>query len=152
MRNVSLLKKASRLFFLILLVNIIGYISSSYMTTDTRIWYHALPLSSLNPPDYVFGLVWSILLLFQAISAFLVWGKASPRYFVLQLAFNMMWSYVFFYLKRPDFALTIVLLFIIALVMNIYSYGKANKISAWLLVPTLIWALFAVYLNAAIVF
>ena len=82
MENVSLLKKAGRLFFLILLVNIIGYISSSYMTSDTKIWYHALPLSSLNPPDYVFGLDWSVLLFLQAISAYLAWGKASPRYLV----------------------------------------------------------------------
>ena len=152
MQNISLLKNAGRLLFLILLVNIIGYIASGYMTKDTMVWYQALPQSSLTPANYVFGIVWSILLTLQAFAAFLVWGKASPRFFVLQLALNMAWSFVFFYLRRPDIALVVVLLFIGALVMNIRAFGKINKVSGWLLVPTLLWAIFAVYLNAVIVF
>ena len=148
----NILKKLGRLIFLIVLVNCIGYISSAYMIQDTKLWYHALPLSSLTPPDYVFGIVWSILLLLQAIAAFLVWGKASPRYFVLQLALNMLWSFVFFYLRRPDIAFAVVLLFIIAFIMNIWVFSKANKLAGALLVPTLLWVLFAVYLNAYIIF
>ena len=151
-QQISLLKKTGRLIFLILLVNTIGYIASGYMTKDTMIWYNALPQSSLTPPSYVFGIVWSILLLMQAISAFLVWGKASPRYFVLQLGLNMLWSFIFFYLKRPDIALVTVLLFVLALIMNIISFSKANKTAAWLLVPTLLWSFFAIYLNSIIAF
>lgn len=151
MKNISL-RKIGRFLFLMVLVNLIGYIASRYMTSDTTIWYNALPQSSLTPPRYIFGLVWSILLFLQAIAAFWVWGKASPRYFVIQLALNMLWSFVFFYLRRPDIALITVLLFIAALIMNIIDFGKANKWAGWLLLPTLLWAIFAVYLNAVIVF
>lgn len=152
MPKISSFKKFLRFFYLFLLVNTIGYIASSYMTKDTMIWYNALPQSSLTPPSYMFGIIWSVLLFLQAVSAFLVWGKVSPRYFVLQLGLNMLWSFVFFYLRRPDIALVIVFLFLIALGMNIISFAKANKWSGWLLVPTLLWGLFAVYLNAVIVF
>lgn len=152
MEKTSLLKKIARFLFLIILVNIIGNISRSYMTPDTMIWYHALPLSPLNPPDYVFGIIWSILLFLQAIAAFLVWGKASPRYFVLQLALNMLWSFTFFYLRRPAWAFIVVILFIIALIMNIKSFAKASKVAGWLIVPTFLWSLFAIYLNSILVF
>ena len=152
MTQVSLFQKIGRLVFLILLLNLIGSIGAAYMTEDTMIWYHTLPQSSLTPPPYVFGIVWGTLFLLQAISAFLVWGKASPRYFVAQLILNMLWSFTFFYLKRPDFAFVTVLIFVIALIFNIKSFGHVNKLAGWLLVPTLLWALFAIYLNGVIVF
>ncbi len=152
MAQISLLKKMARLLFLVLLLNLISYISASYMTEETMIWYTALPQSSLTPPSYVFGIVWGLLFLLQAIAAFLVWGKTSPRYFVLQLILNMIWSFTFFYLRRPDFALLTVFVFVIALIFNIKSFGTVNKWAGWLLVPTLLWALFAIYLNGVIVF
>ena len=152
MQKISLLTKIGRFLFLLILVNIIGYVASSYMTDDTQIWYRALPHSSLNPPDYIFSVVWGILLFLQAIAATIVWGKASPRFFVLQLALNMLWSFIFFYLRRPDFALAVVICFIWALIMNIKSFAAANKLAGWLIVPTLLWSFFALYLNSAIVF
>ena len=66
--------KIARFIFLLVLVNVIGYIASAYMTDDTMVWYQALPHSPLNPPNYVFSIVWSILLFLQAIAAYLVWG------------------------------------------------------------------------------
>ena len=152
MSQISFAKKAGRFLFLLVLVNLVGYIASAYMTPDTMIWYNTLPQSSLTPPQYTFIVVWSVLLLLQAIAAFLVWGKASPRYFVLQLALNMLWSFVFFYLRNPALALTIVLLFVWSLIMNIKAFIYVKKSAGWLLVPTLLWALFAVYLNCIIVF
>ena len=151
MAHISFAQKAGRFLFLLVLVNAIGYIASEYMTQDTIIWYEALPLSSLTPPRPAFTVVWSILLLLQAISAFLVWGKASPRYFVLQLALNMLWSFVFFYLRNPGIALITVLLFVWALAMNITTFGRVRKLAGWLLAPTLLWAIFAIYLNLVIV-
>ena len=151
MEQISNLRKIGRFLFLLILVNLIGYVAASYMTADTMIWYEALPQSSLTPPRPVFGIVWSILLFLQAVSAYLVWGKASPRYFVLQLALNMLWSFVFFYLRLPSAALITVLLFTIALIMNIKVFAKADKWAGWLLVPTLLWSFFAIYLNAVIV-
>ena len=152
MPQISTSQKIGRFVFLLILVNLIGYIATAYMTPDTMIWYNALTRSSLTPPQEIFAIVWSILLFFQAIAAFLVWGKTSPRYFVLQLALNILWSFVFFYLRLPSYALLVVLLFVVALIMNIKAFSKTDKWAGWLLIPTLLWSFFAVYLNAYIVF
>ena len=150
MKKPSLLVKIGRFIFLLVLVNLIGLIGAGYMDEDTMAWYHTLPVSNLNPPDYLFGLVWTILFWLQAIAAFLVWGKASPRYFVLQLALNMLWSFTFFYLRSPVWALVVLAFFIFALMANIKSFARVSRIAAWLIVPTLLWALFALYLNIVI--
>ncbi len=152
MQSTSVFVKIGRLIFLLVLVNLIGFISASYMTPDTFQWYHTLPVSSLNPPDYIFGHIWTLLLFLQAIAAFLVWGKTSPRFFVLQLGLNLLWSFSFFYLRNPALALVILVFFIFALMANIKSFARKSLTAGWLIVPTLLWSFFALYLNAFIVF
>ena len=151
MQKKSVWRSAGRLFFLLLLVNTIGYIGSTYMTPETMLWYYSLPNSSLTPPDWVFPVVWTILFFLMAVSAFLVWGRASPRWFVAQLMMNMLWSFCFFYLRNPLLAAGIIILMLIFLFLNIRSFGKSSKIAGWLLVPTFLWSLFALYLNMEIV-
>ena len=150
MQHNSLFQKVCRLVFLLVLVNVIGYIASGYMTPETLKWYHALPQSKLTPPDALFGVVWSLLFTLQAISAFLVWGKVTPRYFALQLALNMLWSFCFFYLRSPLAAFFTLILFTLAVIATIKSFYKASKVASWLMLPTLLWALFAMYLNVMI--
>lgn len=151
MQKKSVWRSAGRLFFLFFLVNTIAYIAGSYMTPDTMLWYHSLPNSPLTPPDWIFAVVWTFLFALMAVSAFLVWGRASPRWFVAQLMANMAWSFCFFYLKNPMIAVAILILLIVFLVLNIRSFGKISKISAELLIPTFLWSLFALYLNLYIV-
>lgn len=152
MQKKSVWYKAGRLFFLLFLLNTIGYIGGTYMTPDTILWYHSLPNSFLTPPDWVFIVVWTILLTLMAISAFLVWGRASPRWFVAQLMTNMLWSFCFFYLRNPFWGMGIVIFMLIFLFLNILSFGKVSKTAGWLLVPAFIWSLFALYLNFYIVY
>lgn len=152
MQRKSVWQSALRLFFLLLLVNTIGYIGGSYMTQETRGWYDALPNSPLTPADWVFPVVWTILFFMMAISAFLVWGKTSPRWFVAQLMANMLWSFCFFYLKNPISALGILILMLVFLYLTICSFWKVSKWAGILLVPTFLWSLFALYLNAFIVY
>lgn len=152
MKSVSLLRKIGRLVFLFLLMALICWIASRYMTRDTILWYEALPHSSLNPPAVVFSLVWSVLLFCQAIAAFLVWDKADLLSFTIQLVLNMCWSFVFFYLRNPALALVVLLLFLIALMVNIKDFAIVHRTAGWLMVPTLLWSFFALYLNAVIVF
>jgi len=152
MKHSLIFKNASHLFFLLLLVFTVGYIGSAFMILQTWDWYNSLTKSPLNPPDYVFPLVWTILLFMQAISAFLVWGKTSPRWFVVQLMLNMTWSFCFFYLHQPNTSFIISILFSCALFVNTYTFGKTNKISGLLMLPTFLWSLFAIYLNAYLIF
>ena len=152
MHRKSLWQSIGRLFFLLLLVNTIGYIAGSYMTPEIRVWYRMLPHSDLTPPDWVFPVVWTILFILMAVAAFLVWGKASPRWFVAQLMANMMWSFSFFFLKKPTLALGVLVLMLIFLSLNIRDFCKVSRIAGRLLIPTLIWSLFALYLNVYLVF
>ena len=72
MQKKFILRSAGRLFFLLFLVNSIGYVGGSYMTPQTMQWYYSLPNSLLTPPDWVFPVVWTILFFMMAVSAFLV--------------------------------------------------------------------------------
>ena len=152
MQKKSVWRSAGRLFFLLFLVNVIGYIGGSYMTPETLAWYKMLPNSPLTPPNWAFPVVWTILFFMMAVSAFLVWGRASPRWFVAQLMANMLWSFCFFYLKNPTLALGVLVLMLIFLGLNIVSFGKISKWAGGLLLPTFLWGLFALYLNGCIVF
>ena len=142
----------TRLLFLLVLVNLVGYVASLYMTPDTLNWYHQLPNSPLTPPNWVFGAVWSVLFFMMALSYFLVWGRASPRWFAIQLGANMLWSFCFFYLRSPVLAFICILFLIFALLKCIKSFWGCSKVSSWLLVPTLFWCFFALYLNGYIVY
>lgn len=152
MQKKSVWTQLGRFLFLLILVNLVGYIASSYMTADTLNWYHGLNNSPLTPPDWAFGIVWSVLFFMMALSYFLVWGRASPRWFVIQLLGNMLWSFCFFYLRSTLLGFICVLFLIFALIMNIRSFSKVSKISGLLLLPTLLWCVFALYLNGYLIF
>ena len=150
MQKESAWHQIGELLFLLIIVNLIGFIGSLYMTPETLLWYHQLDVSPLTPPDWAFSMVWSILFFFMALSMFLVWGRASPRWFVTQLAFNMLWSFAFFYLHSPLWAEFVLIGLIFSLMMNIVIFYRVSKIAGWLLIPTLLWSLFALYLNTYI--
>lgn len=152
MQTKSIWRQVAELLFLLIVVNLVGFIASRYMTSDTLLWYHQLPASSFTPPDWLFGLVWSFLFFLMAISMFLVWGRASPKWFAIQLGLNMLWSFSFFYLRSPLLAEFVLLGLIFALTMNIRSFWKVSRWAGFLLFPTLLWSLFALYLNSFIIY
>lgn len=145
MKNIK--QNAWRLFFLLLLTNTVGYIGSAFMTPDTMNWYNALSLSALTPPDFVFPVVWTVLFFMMSISAFLVWNMVSPRYFVMQLAMNLAWTFIFFYLREVVIACFVILVLLYCVFRTIVDFYRVNHISGWLMVPTFMWGLFALYLN-----
>lgn len=147
----SLTQKTFRLFFLLLLTNAVGYLGGSVMNEDTMNWYNMLIQAPLTPPSIVFILIWPILYVLMSISAFLVWGKASPRYFCLQLVANGLWPMVFFYFRSPFAALIILIAMIAFIVLTIRDFYKASHLAGWLFLPLLIWSFFALYLNGFIV-
>ena len=126
----------------------IGSMASTSSGTDS--WYLSLNKSELNPPSYVFGLVWPILYIFMMVSAFLAHKKIFSLFFV-QLFFNAIWSWLFFRFQMPLVALLDIYLLI---VINIYILNlmyKENKLAFFLFVPYVLWISFASYLNLFIV-
>ncbi len=149
-KSESIYVKAGRLFFILVFVYAVCFVSSLFITRDRLNWYRSLPLSSLTPPDYLFGVAWSILYLLMGISAFLVWNKASPRYFALQLICAGLWPFVFFFLHSIIGGLIIIALMIVFLGLTIKTFYPVSKTAGILLIPQLVWAIFAFYLNASL--
>ena len=126
----------------------IGCMAST--STGTDAWYLSLNKSELNPPSYVFGLVWPILYIFMMVSAFLAHKKIFSL-FIVQLFFNAIWSWLFFRFQMPLVALLDIYLLI---VINIYILNlmyKESKLAFFLFVPYVLWISFASYLNLFIV-
>ena len=135
-------------FPFVLLALVLGGLSSA--DTANNIWYIELNKSNLNPPGYVFAVVWPILYLLMSISAFRTF-KISKNLFYLQLIFNALWSWLFFAFQLPLFALLNIWLLIFLNMKILLSMFKVDKLSAFLYVPYIIWLLFASYLNLFIV-
>jgi len=113
--------------------------------------------SSLNKPfeidSKVFIVVWSVLYVLMGISAYLVDNsgkeniKSSLVFYYLQLFVNLMWPVIFFWLQRILLALGVLMLLIIMVIVLMIKFFKINKTSTYLLIPYLLWLIFACYLN-----
>ncbi len=121
------------------------------------IWYDTLTKPFLNPPSWVFSYAWGILYLMIFIAlVFYIKEKTfvSKRrgyvYFFLQLIFNFLWTPVFFILNNIPLSVLVILILDALVILNIKSFYKISKLSAYLLVPYLFWILFATYLNISI--
>jgi benzodiazapine receptor len=135
-------------FIYVILALIIGGLASS--NTADNLWYQALNKSSLNPPGYVFGIVWPILYLLMSISAFRTFDETKDL-FLIQLLFNALWSWIFFAFQMPFVALlNIWLLIYLNIKINLKMFYQ-DKLSGLLFIPYVLWLFFASYLNLFIV-
>ena len=105
-------------------------------------WYNKLKKSPLNPPPYVFGIVWPILYCLLGISFYLVWTnkKCFPFcneliFFLIQLFLNLTWSTIFFKLKKFKISLISLGTIILMTFITYHEFMKINKFSAYLLTP-----------------
>ena len=104
----------------------------------------------MNPPGYVFGIVWPILYLFMGITA---WRNIDTIkiYFYIQLFLNAIWSWLFFSFQLPLVALFDIWLLIFINIKILFIVSKQDQIGAILYAPYILWLLFASYLNVFIV-
>lgn len=134
---------------LVILTSVIGSFANVYINSDT--WYEELIKSPLNPPSYVFGIVWPILYAIMAFVSFKMAEKISTL-FILQLLVNAAWSWIFFYFHAPLIALVDIGV-LIYLNLKIISVVKIESpILFYMYLPYLVWLSFAAFLNASIIF
>lgn len=118
-------------------------------------WYAALNKSALTPPDWVFAPAWTVIYATCVVSAVLGWRAAETGaqrtwliwLFVANGALNVLWSVLFFTLKRPDWALVEVVALGLSVAALIVFLWRLSSLAAVLQVPYLIWVSFAAYLN-----
>jgi len=114
-------------------------------------WYSTLVKPSFNPPDWVFGPVWTILYILMAIAIWNVWIKSKNinvvyLYFI-HLFFNTTWSVVFFGFNQIELALINLIVLILFIVILFLKYKVISKLSAYLMIPYFLWCCFAFLLN-----
>lgn len=122
-------------------------------------WYHNLKKPSLQPPNWLFGPAWTIILGLAAWSAVIAWnaanGPAQQRDVVILFTTNavchFLWSPLFFRLRRPDWALIEVVFLWASLVALVAGLWPISQQASLLIVPYLAWVSFAAWLNWAIV-
>ena len=136
------------IFPLVFLALVLGGLASSNTSTD--VWYQSLNKSDLNPPGFVFGIVWPILYILMSISAYRTFSETS-RMFFIQLIFNTAWSWMFFAFHMPFLALLNIWMLIYWNISLAFKMIKIDKLSAILYSPYVIWLIFASYLNLFIV-
>ena len=142
------LNSKANLVILIPLTLIVGSFASA--NTGTDMWYQGLIKSDLNPPGYVFGIVWPILYLLMGITAWRTF-EIIKNLFYVQLFLNAIWSWLFFSFHLPLISLIDIWLLIYININIVYKALKIDKLAGLLYVPYILWLLFASYLNLFIV-
>ena len=140
--------KKFNVFLFVFIALILGGLSSSNTGNDP--WYQGLTKSDLNPPGYIFGIVWPILYFLMSISAYRSY-EVIKKLFFIQLFFNMIWSWLFFYFHMPLIALADIFLLIYLNIRILVILFKTDLVSGILYAPYILWLCFASYLNLFIV-
>ena len=120
-------------------------------------WYSSLIKSNLNPPDWVFGPVWTTLYLFMAIAIWSAWHKNTKNidliylYFI-HLFFNTTWSIIFFVFHNIFLALINLVVLILFIVFLTYKYKDISRLSFYLMIPYFLWCCYALMLNLTLLY
>lgn len=149
--------------FLKLLVSVsvpllIGFSSGFFTITDVGSWYQTIQKPAWNPPNWIFGPVWTTLYILMGIALFLIWKKegnnklkkAAIILFAIQLVLNFFWSIIFFNQHQIGWALVEIVILWLSILLTIFVFAKIDKIAAWLMVPYIAWVTFATILNFTI--
>jgi len=120
-------------------------------------WYRNLVKASWNPPAWVFGPVWTILYVMIAVAGWLIFiskksklRKRALVFYSLQLFFNFLWSFLFFYFQNPLLGLIDIILLVVFIALTLRATWDLSRMAAYLLLPYFLWTLYALTLNGAI--
>ena len=141
----------------ILLTEAVGALSGWLTREATQIYQETIVQPPLSPPSLVFPIVWAILFALMGVSAARIWLHPASKnrskgllLYGIQLAFNFVWSFLFFQFQLFGFALLwLVLLWLLILTM-VLTFRRVDPLAAQLQIPYLLWAAFAGYLNAEV--
>lgn len=147
------------------IVGLIGWLLLSFFTAaigavasvQAAAFYQQLAQPSWAPPSSVFGPVWSVLYALMGVAAWLVWREGGWRrqrgvlaLFVLQLALNALWSWLFFGWHRGALAFADIVLLWLLIVATLVGFWRVRPLAGALLLPYLCWVSFAAALNFAV--
>jgi translocator protein len=131
-----------------------AFIGSVFTSGNTDSSWYLENKPSITPPNFVFPIVWNILFFLIALSLYFAWMNSTSRQkWKLQLIFganlisNILWSFLFFSLKNPLLALLDLSFLLATIIFMILFIYRINRVSSYLLIPYLLWVVFAGILN-----
>lgn len=145
-----------QLLVIVLITELIGVLSNLFSSNTVQI-YTSLVKPLLSPPGWLFGVIWPILYLLMGIAAYMIYRspetldrkKAITLYWV-QLFVNFLWPIVFFRLGWYWISVLVILILDVLVFMTTIKFYKINIAAGYLLIPYLLWIIFATYLNIGI--
>jgi translocator protein len=134
----------------------IGGIAGMFISEAIPGWYASLNQPTFNPPNWVFGPVWTTLYTIMGISLFMIWRFEASKernqailIFMVQLLLNFCWSFFFFYFRMIGLALTDIIMLWIMILLMLVRFYKIKPLAAYINIPYFLWVTFATLLNAA---
>ena len=142
--------------FLVLCLAVSG-IGAAVTATSVGTWYQALHKPTFNPPDWLFAPVWTTLYILMAIAGWRVWrqagfetGRKALTVFVVQLALNLAWSFIFFGQQRIGLALIEIAILLLVIIATTVLFWRIDRWAGVLFLPYVLWVAFATVLNASL--
>ena len=151
--------KYLRIVNMVMVCLAVGYLSSKVTQASIETWYPMIKKPIFNPPNWVFAPVWTLLFILMGISSGLIWNQMAVKmplvkkgmlFFIIQLALNALWSYIFFGLHNFLLALVEIVLLWLMIYETYHVFKQIDKKAAYLLIPYLVWVGFATLLTASI--
>ncbi len=134
----------------------VGAVAGIFTARAIPTWYATLNQPSFNPPNWLFGPVWTLLYLLMGISLYWIWSMAPGKErnlalmaFGVQLLLNFGWSFLFFYYKTLGLALVEIAILWVSIVVMLMLFRRVKPLAAYINIPYLLWVSFATILNAA---
>jgi benzodiazapine receptor len=130
---------------------LLGFLSGRSVTVgDESAWYRALAKPALNPPGWVFPVVWSLLYILMGFALALILNARGARgrgvaiaLFAVQLVLNLLWTPLFFGAHQVGLALLDIVAMLVLAVAATFAFARIRQAAAWLMVPYLVWISFA---------
>ena len=145
------------LVFWVGLCVLVGLISGLMTRTEISGWYASLKKPSFNPPNWIFGPVWTVLYILMGVAAWMIWMPAGiaianlcSGWFAIQLGLNFLWSLIFFRWHAIAGALGEISFLWLAILATMVLFWELHPLAGWLMVPYLAWVSFATALNLGI--
>ena len=131
----------------------VGYLSNLLQAESLATWYPMLNKAPLTPPGWVFAVVWSILYVLMGISAGLLLASNNVTkrlllaLFVVQLFFNLLWSFCFFTMQSVTLGVAVLFMLVVMALAYFFGAFLVERKVAYFFLPYLLWLFFACYLN-----
>jgi translocator protein len=142
----------------ILMCQCAGIIGGLFTSQSIPGWYVYIKKPVFNPPDWVFGPIWTVLYFLMGIAAYLVWRKGYHKsgvrgalgLFLIQLGLNCLWPIVFFGGRSITGGMAVIVLLWLAIFLTMRAFFRVSKTTCYLLIPYILWVSFALVLNLAL--